>query len=449
MKFASFTAVIIGLAILGAGATARANGRYPVAGLVVPDPTDAARVVVRTTYGIVSTHDRGATWGWICERAVGYGLGNEDPMVGITKGSAMLVGVFDGLAVSRDRGCQWDFVAGALTERYAADLSVERGDPSHAIVLVSNATMGDLFSTKVFESIDDARTWTQAGVDLPAQFLGLTLDAAPSDPRRIYVSGRYGAPGYEGVIERSDDRGKTWTKLPIPGSNDMNLPYIAGIDPKNAAVVYVRLYGDGVDTLLVSKDAGASFTKAFTGASLLGFALSPDGATVAVGGDKDGLWTADASALAFTQVSTLDVRCLAWNDQGLFACADEGRSGFSVGLSTNGGKTFVPFMKRDNICDVLACGDKTSTAKTCPALWQVTRITIPSNACGKAQGTSASTGASSGGGKGGGDSGGGGSGGGRGGGCSCGAAGGTSAFTAGGLLALCAAVLLGTRIKSR
>lgn len=449
MKPSSLTAVLVGLVTVGAATEALANGRYPIAGLVAPDPADPAHLVVRTTYGVVSTHDGGATWGWICEKAMGYGLGSEDPMVGITKGSAMLVGVFDGLVISQDQGCQWDFVGGVLTKRYAIDLSVERSDPSHAIVLVSNATTSDMFSTEVFESLDDAHTWTQAGVALPAQFLGLTLDSAPSNPNRIYVSGRYGAPGYEGVLERSDDRGKTWTKLLIPESNDTNLPYIAAIDPKNADVVYVRLHADKADTLVVSKDAGATFTQAFTGASLLGFALSPDGATVAIGGDKDGLWTADASALAFTKVSTLDVRCLAWNEQGLFACADEGRDGFSVGLSTNGGKTFAPFMRRDNICGVLACGDATSTAKICPALWEVTRLSIPSNACGKAEDTSASTGTSASASSTSGTGGEGGSGGGQGGGCSCGAAGGTSAFAGGGLLALCAAVLLGRRRKSR
>ena len=218
-------------------------------------------------------------------------------------------------------------------------------------------------------------------------------------------------------------------------------------------MVYVRLHADKADTLVVSKDAGDTFTNAFTGASLLGFALSPDGATVAVGGDKDGLWTADASALAFTKTSTLDVRCLAWNEQGLFACADEGLDNFGVGLSTNGGKTFAPFMQRDNICGVLACGDETSTAKVCSGLWEVTRLSIPSNACGKAEDTSTSTGASASASASASSTSGtgseGSSGGGQGGGCSCGAAGGASAFAGGGLLALCAAVLLGRRRKSR
>ncbi|CAN95529.1 hypothetical protein predicted by Glimmer/Critica [Sorangium cellulosum So ce56] len=54
----------------------------------------------------------------------------------------------------------------------------------------------DAILTQVWESNDDGRTWTQAGVDFPSTFLGVTLDSAPSDPRRIYVSGRRNGPTF-------------------------------------------------------------------------------------------------------------------------------------------------------------------------------------------------------------------------------------------------------------
>ena len=61
---------------------------------------------------------------------------------------------------------------------------------------------------------------------------------------------------------------------------------------------------------------------AFTG-NMLGFALSPDGATVAVGGDTGGIWTAPTDTLAFTKVSTVGAKCLTWTNEGLYACGND------------------------------------------------------------------------------------------------------------------------------
>jgi hypothetical protein len=369
---------------------ARANGRFPASGQLAVDPSDPAHLVVRTTYGLTVSHDGGASWSWICEASVGYG-GTEDPMMAITADGSIIAGIFEGLSVSHDRGCQWDLTQGGLTGRYVIDVAAERLEPKNAVLLISNSIGGSMFLTELWETNDNAATWTVAGVDMPPDFLGLTLDAAPSLPSRVYVSGRYGKPAYDGAIERSNDRGKTWEKLLIPGSNDLALPYIGGIDPTHPDVVYVRLDADKNDRLVVTKDGGTTWTQAFTSSeNLTGFAISPDGATVALGGDKDGIWTAPASTLAFTKVSTVGARCLTWTKAGLYACADEFVDGFALGLSTNEGKTFTPVMHLQINCGPLACGAATSTGKVCPALWGATKLAIGGATC---DGISTTTGA--------------------------------------------------------
>jgi len=361
----------------------------------VVHPTDTNTLLVRATYGILLTHDRGAHWYWICEQSIGFN-GFEDPMMGITKNGTLLAGIFDGLSVSKDGGCQWDFEGGPLASRYAIDLSVEKNNPSSAVVVVSNSTGPGMFSTQVFETSDDAASFTQAGVDLPTEFLGLTLDPAPSDPNRIYVSGRYGAPDYQGVLERTPDRGKTWEKLPIPGSNDTLLPYIGAIDPNNPDLVYVRLDGDPSDKLIVSKDGGVGWNDAFVATgNLLGFALSPDGSTVAVGGETDGLWLAPSSTLQFQKVSDLKVRCLTWASDGLYACADEFTDGFTVGVSTDNGKSFEPLMHLKELCGPLACDANTSTGKECPMYWGQTSLSLGDATCGDTADAGADGGSSS------------------------------------------------------
>jgi photosystem II stability/assembly factor-like uncharacterized protein len=356
-------------ALSTAAATASANGRFPAAGQIAVHPSDPAHLLVRTTFGFVQTRDGGARWDWICEMAVGYG-GVEDPFVGIVSDGSLLAGVFHGLNVSRDLGCNWQFVGGALDDRYAVDLSVDRARPDHAIALLSNGLSASTFLTQVFESADDGATWTQAGVDLPGDVVGVTLDAAPSDPSILYLTGRTDMPAYTGVIERSYDRGGSWEELPIPGADGTHSPYLGAVDPLDPALIYVRLDGDPVDSLLASRDGGETWETAFVGeGSLLGFAISPDGARVLVGGPTDGIWGADRDTLEFEKISSVGPKCLTWVEGGLFACGDQFKDSFTVGVSQDEGKTFTSLMLLADVCGPLACPGDSGLTMQCEAEW--------------------------------------------------------------------------------
>ncbi|WP_437694195.1 WD40/YVTN/BNR-like repeat-containing protein [Sorangium sp. So ce176] len=411
---------------LSASTPALANGRYPAAGQILVDPSDPDHIVVRATYGVLTTRDGGARWSWICEAAIGYS-GFEDPMMVVTGDGSILAGLFDGLSATHDDGCQWALAEGGLAQRYVVDLSIDRAAPAGALLLVSSVMGDDAILSQVWESKDDGRTWTQAGADLPSTFLGVTLDSAPSDPRRIYVSGRWNGPTFQGIVRRSDDRGATWEDFDVPGSDDRNLPYLGAVDPVDPDIVYVRRDGDGADALLVSNDGGATWREVFQATSLLGLALSPDGTKIAAGSDMDGLWIAPTATLEFTRIGDLGVRCLTWTAQGLFACADEALDGFTAGVSTDEGKTFSPLMTLDRLCGPPpACGGESSTGETCPALWPATaRFVGAAGRCGAGvpSGAAAGSGTSAGGGEAGGAAAGGAEPS-AGGGCSCEAAGG-------------------------
>ena len=441
--------VAAALAALALAAPAAANGRYPAAGQIALHPGDPGEILVRATYGFLLTKDGGKRWDWICEGAIGFG-GSEDPMVSFTSDGTLLAGIFQGLSVSRDQGCQWSFEGGGLMNHYVVDLAIDKVDASKGVLVISNNTGQDdagapTFIGQVWQTGDSGTTWAQAGVDLPPAFLGLTLDTAPSDPSRLYVSGRMGPPLYQGVIQRSDDRGATWQEMPIPGSDDTHLPYIGAIDPSDPDIVYVRLDAADADSLVVTKDGGQTWAQVFEGQSvdpgdLLGFALSPDGATVAIGGPKDGIHTAPASTLSFTKVSDLHARCLTWANAGLYACGDEATDKLTVGLSTDEGKTFTSLMHLSSTCGPLACDPSSSVAAQCTQQWPVTAVTIGSLGCDGTGGTGG-TGATGGTGGTGGDSD-------SDGGCSCGVPSDGSAPIAASLalLGLCA---LAVRRRSR
>lgn len=378
---ASLLAALASAVVLSLAGPSAANGRYPAAGLIALDPSDPNHIVVRATYGLLSTDDGGSTWTWLCEQSVGFS-DNEDPMVAMTKDGTLLAGVFKGLSVSRDRGCDWSFVGGDLTERYIVDLSTEKGAPERAVAIASNGIGGGKFLTQVYETSDNGTTWTQAGVNLPEDFLGLSIDAAPSDPQILYVTGRFGSQSsYQGAIQRSMDRGATWETFDITGADDKHPPYLSAIDPSDPNVLYVRLDAAEADSLVVSNDGGATWTQVFqeTG-SLLGFALSPDGSKVAVGGDKDGLWLAPTDTLAFTKVAEMRVKCLLWAPDRLFACADEFKDGFQVGVSTNEGSTFTPWQHLQDVCE-MKCPEGSTTGDMCPKQWGAVSLTINANSC--------------------------------------------------------------------
>ena len=436
-------AILASLAASTLASPAQANGRYPAAGEIAVHPSNPKTILVRATYGFLLTTNGGQEWQWICEPAVGFNS-EEDPVVSFTADGTILAGIFEGMSLGTPDGCSWSFVPGGLANKYVIDVAVDKVDATQGVLIISNSTGQDdagdaIFLTQVWQTTDSGHTWAQAGVDLPSQFLGLTVDTAPSDAQRIYLSGRNGPPDYPGVLERSDDRGATWQELPIPGADSTHLPYIGAVDPHNADIVYVRLDSDPSDTLLVTTDGGMTWKTIYTAVGkLYSFAVSPDGTTVVTGGDMDGVLTAPSSTLAFTKASSIGPLCLTWTTEGLYACADEFVDKFTAGVSVDQGKTFTPLMHLNDLCAPLTCASSTPVGQQCPAQWPTLAASIYAT-CGPDAGEATSSSTSSGGSptpasKG----------------CSCAVPGGAAGGTAAGVLSLAGLVVaLGRRARPR
>ena len=360
-------ASLVGLAAMSLRPrAAHANGRFPFANQLVVDPGDDTHLVLRTTYGLLQSDDAGKHWNWLCEKSIGY-TGILDPAIGVTKDGTILAGIFDGLSVTHDRGCNWPHAPGDLDKQYVIDVAIEPRTPTNAVAITASGL--DDAGTRVIiaQTSDDGKTWTPAGVSIPADFTAETIDVAPSDPKRLYVSGYFGTP-HVAAIERSDDRGATWTRLPIALAG-IDIPYIGAIDPDDENLVYVRLDGDLNDSLVVTRDGGTTWTKVATfEADVLGFAISPDGSRIAAGGTKDGLKIASKSDLSFKQTSRIQVRCLTWSARGLYACAAEFPDLFTVGLTTDEGATFAQLYHLSDLAQKV-CPSSSNTGTLCPADW--------------------------------------------------------------------------------
>jgi hypothetical protein len=357
---------------------ARANGRFPTAQQLAPSPTDPTFIPLMATFGVVISTDTGATWDWVCEGAVGY-QSSENPTLGVTANNTVLIATFEGLGMTTDRGCTWSMGVGGITKP-TVDLAVETTDPHSAFILTSGYLglddAGPSYDNRVWVTHDDGTTVTQVGASLDPDIIPETIDIAPSDATRVYISGTRKLAGVpSGVLLRSTDGGQTFAEADFPLlTGDAGLldraPYIAAVDPTNPDRVYVRV--DNVDgTRLLVSDDGLATTKQVWQAQgqILGFAVSSDGTKIYAGGPLDGLYVTSRTALAFTQpVWPGQVECLALKGDALLACSNE-VSGFLVGSSTDDGTTWTPLLHLSCVRGPLACAASSLVTTQCDSLW--------------------------------------------------------------------------------
>jgi photosystem II stability/assembly factor-like uncharacterized protein len=349
-------------------APARANERFPFGEQLIVAPSDSRTLVLRTTFGLLVTHDGGNNWDWICESAVGYGATDaDDPVIAITQGGALIAATDVGLAVSPDTGCSWHF-ANAVD---MADVTVWPQNPHAVLAISSSFEAGDPNApSPLVATTDDGATWAPYGTSLPSYIHPQTIEVAASDPHRVYVSGLHVTLGFpQGALLVSYDDGHTWTENVIPiNAFDEEGVYIGGVDATNADRVYLRVPSAYPGRLVVTDDAGkTSRTVLSTQSPMSGFALSPDGRQVYVG-SADGVFLAGTAYLDFWTASPTPIFCLAATGGLLYGCSREYDGGFFLGTSTDDGASFTPTFNVPSLRGPLQCAANTATAQ-CASQW--------------------------------------------------------------------------------
>jgi hypothetical protein len=365
-------AVLVALALLCSSGVAAANGRFPAAQQLTIAPADPSFMVIRTTFGLLISKDAGKSWDWMCESAASYA--DEDPEVGLTQNGNIVISMSSGLETSSTNGCGWK-VYGSTT---MPDLAVSRVDP-HKVVAINENYVGQtdagglVFDNIALVSPNDGTSWNPLGVALDPGVRLLTIEIAGAS--RLYVSAkRPNGAATDGVLFVSDDDGASWQeRATFPGEE----PYVAGVDPTDADRVYVRTIGTSSQRLLVSTNAGQSFTPAFTTTgSLLGFALSDDGATVYAGVSTEGVYRAARATMQFSLVSSTPATCLTARAGELWACTAD-----SLMISTDQGATFTKKMDFKQIRGPIDC-PAGSLGAACVTEWPAlrTQLGIPAPA---------------------------------------------------------------------
>lgn len=366
-----------------ASSPAHANGRFPESNQILFAAHDPDLVLLRVTFGLLISHDRGKTFDWVCEQSIGYS-GVEDPMYAVTPSNTYIGTTFQGLSVSSDRGCGWSFVQGDLENQVFIDLSANPKDPKNVVVFASSYDRQDdagnvLFNSKIWETKDEAQSFQPLGQKLDPGLLGYTIDLTATDPNRMYITAiRNPGAQPKAFLLTSKDHGQTWEETAIPLEGTERSVFVAGVDPKDAERVYLRTSNTAADKptrLLVREapnaaDGGAATIRSIFSAAgpLLGFALSPDGSKVYIGGPMDGVQVSSTTDFVFEQRSKIQAQCLGINAEGLWACSNE-QSGFVAGLSKDDGVTFEPRLHFCDIRGTLGCSPGTPTYDRCNSLW--------------------------------------------------------------------------------
>ena len=361
---------------------AHANGRIPGATGLAIHPTDGHVLLLALTYGLALSRDGGASWTWMCEQQIEGNGGDVDPSIVVTSdGSIVVMSLTNGgVLVSRDNGCSFERAMGELQGHRGVDLTLDPNEPGRVLALMS--TIVDVverrprFRNILAHSLDHGRSW-ELLAEFPSDLSAETVEVAPSDSDRIYVSGTSGEDPLQGIIERSDDGGRSWTRTTTRLPHGSGSLFLSAIHPSDPDRIWFRVPGRGdiygvlPARLWLSKDGAASFEQVGdTQGGMLGFALSPDGERMAFGGPLDGLFLApsDASA-APVKIADQHLSCLRWQANGLYACAIEPNDPYTLGFAAEPTRGFAPVWKRANTCRD-ACNPGSPLELLCQMPWE-------------------------------------------------------------------------------
>lgn len=359
--------LVLGSVALAAPLPAHANGRFPRADLIVFDPNDSQRFVVRTTFGVLESRDAGESFSWICERALEL-ADEEDPMFAVTDNGSLVASTLDGVLVGGREECGFRQVPELLDE-IVPDLTLDRSDPRRVLAFRARGLFDNQFESELMLSEDNGESFAPLGEPLPKQLLPLSIDIAPGDSERVYLTARLPREqGYASVLLRSDDGGQSFDSYPLELTSDLALAFLAGVSPEDPLRVYVRIADPLGTRLMRSTDGGESFELVHQGeGSLSGFAIAPDGRTVAFGGPVDGVWVVPDGGEP-EQRATLGVSCLGWNEDGLYACSNSTQD-FAVGRSDDEGRSFQRLVAFEELCGNTRCPADTRVGELCAPAW--------------------------------------------------------------------------------
>lgn len=375
------------LCLLGLSSLAHANGRPPATNGVAFHPADPQTILIRSTFGLLVSHDDGCSFHWVCEKAIGYG-GEFDPKYAVSVDGTIFATTFEGLRVSRDGGCSWA-TATADNTKNLDGIWIDALDigPDGTVWVATAESAG---SNDVFSSSDNGVTFTARGQQ-SATIWWKSVKVAPSNKQRVYLAGYQvagvlpdgGQASPTAHLRRSDDNGATWIPLELFGSRrdppDMKfgatpIVLVAAVDPKQPDTLLLNSLGSNGskgDRLYRSTDAGYSFTEVLATVDPIRDTLFAQDGTVYVATLNASFKSTD-NGLTFTKLDGApQLTCLGQRSDGeLFGCGANWEPDFkAVAVSKDNTASWSKQFRFVELAGPLACNAGTTSAQQCDPAW--------------------------------------------------------------------------------
>jgi hypothetical protein len=381
------------LALVAAAGVAYGNGRRPLTNGIFLRPGDPHSLYVRTTFGLLISHDDGCTMDWVCEGNIGYG-GNFDPKYAIATDGTIFATTFAGLRISRDSGCSFSTASSLPPDTWIDALDI---GPTGE-VWVGTATSGA--PNDVYSSNDNGATFQSRGMTSPTIWWK-SVKVARSNPSRVYIGG-YQVAGTlpdggqmppTAHFFRSDDDGAHWTESALTGVAFGGLPLVlvAAVDRHNADLVFMTSVGANAavngDMLYLSTDGGTTWTEVLTASGTIADVVLVDPRTVYVttwlqsGVDMIGgpAYVSSDGGQTFTPLGGApQLACLGMRDDGtLVGCGANWDPDFKAVATSSDGQTWQKVWRFVELAGPLACPDGTAEHDTCEVqLWPTLKMSF-------------------------------------------------------------------------
>jgi len=155
-----------------------------------------------------------------------------------------------GIFKTSDGGKVWQAVNRGITTPFVKGPNAILIDPRNSQVLFASTLQGGVYKTS-----DGGGNWTAVSRQYSFTF-GMAMD--PSNPSRLFA----GRPEKKIII--SEDEGRTWREVQLPGGNPPHIAsYAIAVHPLNPGLVVVGTgaYENAADGVYVSQDGGRAFKK--------------------------------------------------------------------------------------------------------------------------------------------------------------------------------------------
>ncbi|HET6147887.1 MAG TPA: hypothetical protein VFH68_10175 [Polyangia bacterium] len=365
-QVAAAASTLLGL-LLGQPGVAHADGAFPNAVTVLLPADHPEQITVAATFGLVFSDDEGAHWRYACEsqattngRLYTMGPAPNDQMFALSD---------YGAAVTLDHGCTWKLATGPFDGGRVLDFFPDPIDPSHVLLLAEPPAPAGFAPLALFESRDGGLNYRAPALfTAPADTHFTGVELARADPAVVYLTAFATSPNdtlSHPRLIRSADAGVGWETIDLEPSLGASRVSLAAIDPDDANRVYLRVSGTNaqlrtVDSIAVSTDGGHSFTTPvnLTGGTLTTFFARRDGTVLVnglLGATLVGYRSIDRGATFSSWRPGVHPKGFGERGGILFVATDNALDDFALASSDDGGDTFTPRMRFDDIEAVSPC----------------------------------------------------------------------------------------------